>query len=113
MYFEAVLANPHPSLPEVLRLSWLVARFAARIALDQPDADDHRLAFALIPYVLRGGEQVELSTCDADSIIACLSAWHLVDSVESALALELLEWSRTQPSDLLAQWWASTPSKEK
>ncbi len=41
LWMEAVLANPVPQLPEVLRLTWLVARLGMVSALSAGTEDSH------------------------------------------------------------------------
>lgn len=65
--FEAVLANPLPELPEVLRLAWLLAQLGA-------DADASRAA-GLVSEVLTAAEEVELATADAATIELATEAW--------------------------------------
>ena len=99
--FEAVLANPLPQLPEVVRLGWFVAQLAARQVLGKVRAScknrvyiDNLLAAALIPPVLSAGEHVELSSVDTVMIQTALRAWHLTSQPHAAPTAKQLD-----------QWW--------
>ena len=99
--FEAVLANPLPQLPEVVRLGWFVAQLAARQVLSKvgvsgPERDyiESLLAAALIPPVLSAGEHVELSSVDTVMIQTALRAWHLTSQRHAAPSAKQLD-----------QWW--------
>jgi hypothetical protein len=79
---EAVLANPHADLPEVVRLAWLLAQ----LDLDLPRHSDeiqadrlpHVARLAMIPPVLRAAEAVELVRYSPELIGRAIAAWHLV-----------------------------------
>jgi len=87
--FEAVLANPHPDLPEVLRLAWLLAQ----LQLDLPRFSDSipgdRLPLvarlATLPAVLAAAEAVELAAYDAAMQTRALECWHLPAEVDQRL----------------------------
>ena len=65
--FEAVLANRHPQLPEVVRLAWLV--------LCQAMQAKHENAIAQIPPTLAAAEHVELARCDEVTLDLAVSEW--------------------------------------
>lgn len=78
---EAVLANPNPRLPEVVRLAWLLGTLGA----DLPDfvelLDGERattvVAAALLPAVLDAAAELELVRPDDDLTAAAAAAWEL------------------------------------
>ncbi len=78
--FEAVLTNPYQSLPEVLRLTWLLAQLGA-VA---------REPAALVPAVLAAGEELELARLDLMCLKLALKAWR-VDC--------------RHPAEKLLRWW--------
>jgi hypothetical protein len=95
---EAVLANPIESLPEVVRLAWMVSL----LNLDLPRHSEQVsavnrglvLRLAMIPAVLQAAADVELVRDSAASIAAAIAAW-LPD--------------RPAPPDAagrLADWWS-------
>ena len=98
--FEAVLANPLPQLPEVLRLGWFIARLALQDALRHTpvstfaDLSDELIALSLILPVLSAGERVELSTVDVATVQCALDAWQVLTkpATTPAQAQQLLDW---------------------
>jgi len=94
--FEAVLFNPHPELPEVVRLAWLLSqlnselpRFADALPAGRA-AESFRLA--MIPPVLAGAEAVELARCDEQAIAMALAAWRVRDARAEQLAKQMWAW---------------------
>jgi hypothetical protein len=93
---EAVFVNPNPELPEVLRVTWLIAQIInAKAPTNAIEAKRHRdvSALALLPPVLAVGEVVELTRCD-----------------ESTLQLAIDQFSPARPeapdlSSILLHWW--------
>jgi hypothetical protein len=99
VHFEAVLVNPIPQLPEVLRLSWLLSQ----LQLDVPHfgeaihADRLPLVagLAMLPVVLRAAETVELATWNRDMLALAIQAWHVpVRDIAEML-------------DILDNWWGT------
>ena len=96
--FEAVLANPVPELPEVVRLTWLLAqlqidlpKYSAQIARERLDS----LAMhALLPPTLAAAREVEIAPAGADRTLSALNAWHVGDPA-----------SRVSRAELLDDWW--------
>ena len=64
--FEAVLFNPLPQLPEVVRLSWLCSCLGL---------GGHRESVAVIPLVIQAAQHVELATADESTIQCALNNW--------------------------------------
>ncbi len=93
--FEAVLANPHPGLPEVVRLGWLLAQLQA----DLPPLVEHvpagradeLMKLAMVPAVLAAAEEVELTESGPELVAAALKAWHLAEY--------------TNHTNDLCRWW--------
>lgn len=81
--FEAVLANPVPQLPEVLRLAWLLAQVRSA-------SSNHCLNIALIPAVLAAGNEVELCEDSPEMLQLALQSWHV---------------PATLSPDQLLHWW--------
>ena len=100
---EAVLANPHAELPEVLRLAWLIAQ----LNLDLPAISEainparlpHVARFALLPAVLAAAEIVELARLSPESLQQAITAWGL--SVPSGIDAAPLvhDWWQTYQAD--------------
>lgn len=98
---EAMLANPHPQLPEVVRLGWLLTQLNLGAPVFAEQIEASRLprvaALAMLPVVLSAAEDVELARCEPSTIEAALPAWHLANDSDEARRAELL--------DLLTRWW--------
>ena len=90
--FEAVLANPLPQLPEVLRLGWFLAQLEVDRFLPglQSAAEAWRKAvpLALVAVVLAAAEDVELASADRPRFEQALAAW----SQDPAAAETLWDW---------------------
>ena len=76
---EAVLANPHAQLPEVVRLAWFVSQLSLDLPKYSEKIDGARLprlaALAMIPPVLAAAEQVELAHYDDATLRLALQVW--------------------------------------
>jgi hypothetical protein len=102
---EALLANPHPRLPEVVRLGWLLGQLQA----DLPPLVEHvpagraesLMMLAMVPATLAAAEDVELASCDAATIGDSLKCWHVPH--DSTTAEVLLRWWQTYSSSQ-AEW---------
>jgi len=97
--FEAVLTNADESLPEVVRLAWLLGQ----LQFDLPAIADlvlpNRLAYvaslAMVPPTLAAAEEVELVHNAIDSIAHALVVWRVASSHGEAQQL----------AALLGKWW--------
>lgn len=94
---EAVLANPHPKLPETLRLAWMLSQlhldlpvFAEEI---HPDRLPHVAAFAMVPAVLAAAEFVDVIQLTDDSVRSAIDAWHIEAPQD------------VDPVDTVLRWW--------
>jgi hypothetical protein len=78
---EAMLANPHDRLPEVVRLLWTFLQLNLDLPMFSEKIHGDRLpaiaAMAMLPVALHTAEQVELVKFDADLLKFALDAWHL------------------------------------
>lgn len=81
--FEAVLFNPFPQLPEIVRLGWLCSCLSL---------GDQRETVAMIPPVIHAAQHVELATADEPTIQCALKHWF--DEEISFIA-----------ADTLLAWW--------
>lgn len=87
--FEAVLANPWPMLPEVVRLGWLIACSAFEAG--------ERESLALIPPTIEAAEYVELARLDATTLGCAVSHWNCLE---------------IHPNELL-QWWSLSAERSQ
>jgi hypothetical protein len=94
---EAVLANPHEKLPEVVRLAWLIAQ----LNIDLPtyseaihrDRLHHIAAYAMLPAALAAAEEVELVRNTPELISQAIAAWRLPAP------------PGVEPATFLGDWW--------
>ncbi len=102
--FEAVLANPLPQLPEVLRLGWLLAQLNLDLPMYQGrltrDTTITVGGLALLPAVLAAGQEVELCRHDAATMQAALQAW-----TPEGASTDEAGWQSL--SEVLNDWWAA------
>ena len=97
--FEAVLTNPVPQLPEVLRLAWLLTQ----VQCDLPAFSDHvnaqRLphvaAFALLPAVLQAAANVELGEFSPEQVARAIVAWQLPKMDDLDTTAVVCDWWET------------------
>jgi len=96
---EAVLANPHAQLPEVVRLAWLISQLSLDLPKYSEKIEGMRLprvaALAMIPPVLSAAEQVELARYDDATLRLALQAWGVADTDVENVAGTLDTWWRT------------------
>jgi len=82
-WMEAVLTHPNPAIPETLRLAWLITcRGWAKEDSQEAKVLAHATALALIPYVLRSGEELGLCNSSERTIAAAAQLWHLEADAE-------------------------------
>lgn len=106
LWIEAVLTNPVPSVPEVLRLTWLLTRIGiGTMVLPTPASDDTEnraraslvVALAGLPVVLDAACYLEMTqspTVTASLIDIAIQTWF--GPMESAVV------------DVLDKWWSQS-----
>ena len=100
---EAVLANPHADLPEVVRLAWLIGQ----LQLDLPalsesihaDRLPHVARFAILPAILQAAEEVELVRFSPELLQRAIAAWHITAPADLDPAALVLDWWQTYQQD--------------
>jgi hypothetical protein len=99
--FEGVLTNGDATLPEIVRLAWLVAQLQLDLPKFSEAIPQARLsqlaALALLPPILEAAHFVELIACPPDQMTPFLGK-------------TIRNWMSTTPdpeikADLLASWW--------
>ncbi len=94
---EAVLANPLPELPEVVRIGWMLSQLNIDLPKFSESIHADRLPLiaqlAMLPIILRASEHVDLAECDRLTIELALKAWH----VDTPLDFDAV--------DVLTTWW--------
>lgn len=99
---EAMLANPHVDLPEVVRLGWMLSTLDLDLPMLSETISSHRVSLvgslAMLPVALAAAEEVEWCQNHPGMIERAITAWQ-VDVADSAAAAQLV-----------AQWWAGYQS---
>ena len=97
VHIEAVLANPHPELPEVVRLGWLIGQLQLDLPAfsEQIHADrlPHIARFALLPPILAAAETVELAAYNPQTLQLAITGWRMTVPAD------------LEPVSLLMHWW--------
>jgi hypothetical protein len=93
---EAVLVNPHPHLPETLRIAWLLGQLNSDLpkfadALPGPRRT-RAFELAMLAPTLAAGEAVELVACDESAVDAALDAWRLRGGLSADAGRQLWQW---------------------
>jgi hypothetical protein len=98
VHIEAVLANPEPSLPEIVRLAWLLSQLNLELPRYTEQLPAARLcsvaALAMVPPVLAAAEYVELGALNEVALQAALRTWGMTTK-GTARAGTLLDWWET------------------
>jgi hypothetical protein len=96
---EAMLTNPLPNLPEVVRLGWLLAQLQfdhSSLAETIPADRVSRVArLAMLPPVLKAAEDVELARCDRATIELACEAWRVGGAEKFDRVEALMHWWET------------------
>jgi hypothetical protein len=78
---EAVLTNPVPELPEIVRLAWLLAQLNIDLPAFsenlRPQRRNKIAQLAMLPATLQAAEEVELARCDPAAIRLALKVWNV------------------------------------
>jgi len=94
---EAVLANPIPELPEVVRLAWLIAQLQLDLPMWSEALHAERLPhvaqYAMLPATLAAAESVELARLTPETLRLAVDSWNL--SVPKGV----------DASTLIFDWW--------
>ncbi len=96
---EAMLVNPHPHLPETLRLGWLLSQLNLDLPMFSERIPRERrplvISLATLPLVLAAAETVELARLDAETLQSALECWHLPSQLPADVDQRLLAWWNT------------------
>jgi len=94
---EAVLANPHDDLPEIVRLAWLLAQLRMDAPIHGETVHGSRLphvaALAILPPTLQAAEVVELCQFSPETVQRAIEVWNI------AVA------DRKPTADTVYKWW--------
>jgi hypothetical protein len=101
---EAVLADPLPELPELVRLAWLVAQLNLDLPMYQELLTDmppgrwtplQVSRMSMLPTVLAAAEQVELARLDPATMRQALRTWCGCQDNLEAVATNIFAWWET------------------
>ncbi len=109
---EALLANASPSLPEPIRLAWLLAQLNCDLPryADQVHADrlDKVAALALLPAVLEAAREVEWVGDQPDLMVQAIAQWRIYSPDRGPGRSSELDRSPAEVEKLagiVQQWW--------
>jgi hypothetical protein len=101
--WEAVLTNPVPQLPEVVRLGWLVSQLNLELPRYQGDLQRERAfelgSWAMLPATLAAAGELELLRFDEAMVRLAMKAWRIPAPRSSAFVHDLLSWWETYQTD--------------
>jgi hypothetical protein len=100
---EAVLTNPLPELPEVVRLAWLIAQLQCDLPVFADHVNAQRMpyvaAFALLPPALQAAEFVELGSFSPEQVARAIDAWHFPKLPDLDVATLVMDWWQSYQAD--------------
>jgi hypothetical protein len=93
---EAVLADPHANLPEVVRLGWMLAQLHLDLPLLAPEVPAGQLprfaALAMVPAALEAANALELTKLHPGSLAEVAFAWNLPSLAREEVRTALSQW---------------------
>jgi hypothetical protein len=101
--WEAVLTNPVPQLPEVVRLGWLLSQLNLELPRYQGDLQRERAielgSWAMLPATLAAAQELELAKLDEATMRLAVKAWRMPVPRSSAFVHDLMSWWQTYLAD--------------
>jgi hypothetical protein len=101
--WEAVLTNPVPQLPEVVRLGWFLAQLNLELPRYQGDLQRERAfelgAWAMLPATLAAAQELELARLDEATMRLAIKTWRMPVPRSNAFVHDLLSWWQTYQVD--------------
>jgi len=99
VWIEAVLTNPNPTLPEVVRLAWLLSQLEADLPIHGELVNSGRLSWiaslAMLPPTLLAAENMDIGSYSDDQLLLAIEKWHIPNPTDHSLV------------DTLKSWWAT------
>ncbi len=96
---EAVLTNPLPELPEVVRVAWLACQLQADLPVFVEEISAGRaepvVALASLVAVLAAAEVLELSRCNESTIQLAIEHWQIAIPALDDVTTVLIPWWET------------------
>jgi hypothetical protein len=100
---EAVLTNPVPALPEVVRLGWLVSQLNLEMPRYQGEMPRERVfelgSWAMLPATLAAAQDLDLAKLDEPTMRQAIKAWRIAAPRSSAFVHDLMSWWKTYQVD--------------
>ena len=100
---EAVLTNPVPALPEVVRLGWLVSQLNLELPRYQGELQRDRAfelgSWAMLPATLAAAQDLDLAKLDEPTMRLAIKAWRIAAPRSSAFVHDLMSWWKTYQAD--------------
>ncbi|QDU77600.1 hypothetical protein Pan97_46720 [Bremerella volcania] len=97
---EGMLYDPHPQLPEVARLGWLISQLNLDLPKYSEEIDPDRIGMiarlATLPGILYAAEEVELVKPGSVSLADAMKLWQVTHIGHEALAEIVQQWWQTQ-----------------
>jgi len=97
---EGMLYDPHPQLPEVARLGWLISQLKLDLPKYSDEIDPDRIGMvarlATLPGILYAAEEVELIQPGTVRLADALQLWQVTHAGHEALAETVQQWWQTQ-----------------
>lgn len=102
-WIEAVLTNSNPTLPEVVRLAWLLSQLESDLPIHGELVNSGRLAWisslAMLPPVLLAAQELELGHFDEDQLLLAIEKWWIPNPTEHSLVDTVLSWWDTYSNE--------------
>ncbi|MCU0961264.1 MAG: hypothetical protein MUF48_14300 [Pirellulaceae bacterium] len=101
VHIEALSAAPlpEPVLPELLRLTWLLAQLNLDVPVLSEHIDGQRLPavaeLAMVPVTLQAAEDAGMARLSLETLDAALQVWHIVTPPD------------VDPVEILWRWWGT------
>ena len=93
---EAMLTNPNESLPEPVRLAWLISQLNLDVPIYSEKINGRKLdwlaGLAMLPAVLEAGQWTELVQDPRVAVPMALAEWEIVADNHDEVAGVLLQW---------------------
>lgn len=97
---EGMLYDPHPQLPEVARLGWLISQLNLDLPKYSEEIDPDRIGMvarlATLPGILYAAQEVELVRPGTLTLTDALKLWQVAHAGHEALAEIVDNWWQTQ-----------------
>lgn len=102
-WIEAVLTNSNPTLPEILRLCWLLSQLEADLPIHGELVNSGRLpwisSLAMLPPILLAAESLEIGQFSEDQLLLAIEKWWIPNLTEHSLVDTVLSWWETYSNE--------------